>query len=323
MSGDDRDHYHQRDLFFDDDLSYFSSIFSHRPSLDGHGLDPLLAPIMSSTNYGSFEQAFDLSSLPLPPLDVFGSCEGEKSVSDLVIDTTTGVANNVNGGSGVVGTPITPNSSVSWSSNEATGDNDSARCRKDELKPDEEVLQQSTKGDQHGGDGSKKLSKPRKKGEKRLREPRFAFMTVSEVDHLEDGYRWRKYGQKAVKDSPYPRSYYRCTTQKCLVKKRVERSFQDPKTVITTYEGQHTHNSPATIRGSSHMLAVPPTGSSSFLRYPLMYQQTSLNNSGQQRPMNPSFYLQNQSTSLQQLQLADYGLLQDIVPTFINNSLPK
>jgi len=43
------------------------------------------------------------------------------------------------------------------------------------------------------------------KGEKRQRQPRFAFMTKSEVDHLEDGYRWRKYGQKAVKNSPYPR----------------------------------------------------------------------------------------------------------------------
>jgi hypothetical protein len=44
------------------------------------------------------------------------------------------------------------------------------------------------------------------KGEKR--QPRFAFMTKSEVDHLEDGYRWRKYGQKAVKNSPYPRYAY-------------------------------------------------------------------------------------------------------------------
>lgn len=41
--------------------------------------------------------------------------------------------------------------------------------------------------------------KKKEKGE------RFAFMTKSEVDHLEDGYRWRKYGQKAVKNSPYPR----------------------------------------------------------------------------------------------------------------------
>lgn len=49
-------------------------------------------------------------------------------------------------------------------------------------------------------------SKVRKKGQKRIRQPRFAFMTKSEVDHLEDGYRWRKYGQKAVKNSPFPRS---------------------------------------------------------------------------------------------------------------------
>jgi hypothetical protein len=45
----------------------------------------------------------------------------------------------------------------------------------------------------------------KQRGEKKAREPRVAFMTKSEVDHLEDGYRWRKYGQKAVKDSTYPR----------------------------------------------------------------------------------------------------------------------
>jgi len=104
----------------------------------------------------------------------------------------------------------------------------------------------------------------KKKAEKRQRQPRVAFLTKSEVDHLEDGYRWRKYGQKAVKNSPYPRSYYRCTTPKCGVKKRVERSYQDPSTVITTYEGQHTHHSPASLRaGGAHLFmagahALPP-----------------------------------------------------------------
>lgn len=33
--------------------------------------------------------------------------------------------------------------------------------------------------------------KPKKKNQKKQREPRFAFMTKSEVDHLDDGYRWR------------------------------------------------------------------------------------------------------------------------------------
>nr|AVW85500.1 putative WRKY transcription factor 57 [Cymbidium ensifolium] len=85
-------------------------------------------------------------------------------------------------------------------------------------------------------------TKSSKKVQKRVRQPRFAFMTKSEIDHLEDGYRWRKYGQKAVKNSPYPRSYYRCTNSKCTVKKRVERSSDDPSIVITTYEGQHCHH---------------------------------------------------------------------------------
>lgn len=50
-----------------------------------------------------------------------------------------------------------------------------------------------------------KSEKKNTKKQKREREPRFAFITKSKVDHLEDGYRWRKYGQKAVKDSPFPR----------------------------------------------------------------------------------------------------------------------
>ncbi|KAG8498828.1 hypothetical protein CXB51_005681 [Gossypium anomalum] len=94
-----------------------------------------------------------------------------------------------------------------------------------------------------GGKPPEIPSKARKKGQKRIRQPRFAFMTKSEVEHLEDGYRWRKYGQKAVKNSPFPRSYYRCTNSKCTVKKRVERSSEDPTIVITTYEGQHCHHS--------------------------------------------------------------------------------
>ncbi|PWA39031.1 WRKY domain-containing protein [Artemisia annua] len=83
--------------------------------------------------------------------------------------------------------------------------------------------------------------KPKKKNPKKQREPRFAFMTKSDIDHLDDGYRWRKYGQKAVKNSPFPRSYHRCTSVACGVKKRVERSSEDPSIVITTYEGNLKH----------------------------------------------------------------------------------
>ncbi|XP_072954977.1 uncharacterized protein [Typha angustifolia] len=58
---------------------------------------------------------------------------------------------------------------------------------------------------------------------------------------VDDGYKWRKYGQKAIKNNPYPRSYYRCTNARCNAKKHVEKSTEDPDTVIITYEGLHLH----------------------------------------------------------------------------------
>lgn len=45
----------------------------------------------------------------------------------------------------------------------------------------------------------------KKKGEKKIRNPRYAFQTRSQVDILDDGYRWRKYGQKSVKNNKFPR----------------------------------------------------------------------------------------------------------------------
>lgn len=46
------------------------------------------------------------------------------------------------------------------------------------------------------------------KGEKKTRKPKYAFQTRSQVDILDDGYRWRKYGQKAVKNNKFPRYLY-------------------------------------------------------------------------------------------------------------------
>lgn len=78
-----------------------------------------------------------------------------------------------------------------------------------------------------------------------VREPRVVVQIETEVDILEDGYRWRKYGQKVVKGNPNPRSYYKCTSAGCLVRKHVERASHDLKCVITTYEGKHNHEVPA------------------------------------------------------------------------------
>ncbi|CAK9148848.1 unnamed protein product [Ilex paraguariensis] len=89
---------------------------------------------------------------------------------------------------------------------------------------------------------------------KPIREPRVVVQTVSEVDILDDGYRWRKYGQKVVRGNPNPRSYYKCTNAGCPVRKHVERASHDPKAVITTYEGKHNHDVPS-ARTSSHDIA--------------------------------------------------------------------
>ncbi|KAL0406982.1 UNVERIFIED_CONTAM: WRKY transcription factor SUSIBA2 [Sesamum latifolium] len=93
---------------------------------------------------------------------------------------------------------------------------------------------------------------------KPIREPRVVVQTASVVDILDDGYRWRKYGQKVVRGNPNPRSYYKCTNMGCPVRKHVERAFHDPKAVITTYEGKHNHDVP-TARNSNNGFAATAT----------------------------------------------------------------
>ncbi|KAL4354004.1 hypothetical protein GQ457_06G030410 [Hibiscus cannabinus] len=218
----------------------------------------------------------------------------------------------------VINQPATPNfSSISSVSSEALND--------EAVKvDDQEENQQKTK----------KQLKPKKTNQKRQREPRFAFMTKSEVDHLEDGYRWRKYGQKAVKNSPFPRSYYRCTTSSCNVKKRVERSFSDPSIVVTTYEGQHTHPSPIMSRsslGGSHLgsplsaaafgmpMQITPPNSQHQHQQPFTNSLSPFNFGHDIGSINASFLHEKRictpgpgpGPSL----IKDHGLLQDILPS--------
>ena len=42
-------------------------------------------------------------------------------------------------------------------------------------------------------------------GSRTVREPRVVVQTTSDIDILDDGYRWRKDGQKVVKGNPNPR----------------------------------------------------------------------------------------------------------------------
>ncbi|NP_001311528.1 probable WRKY transcription factor 26 [Capsicum annuum] len=94
-----------------------------------------------------------------------------------------------------------------------------------------------------------------------VREPRIVVQTTSDIDILDDGYRWRKYGQKVVKGNPNPRSYYKCTFIGCPVRKHVERASHDLRAVITTYEGKHNHDVPAARGSGSYSMNEPPSGS--------------------------------------------------------------
>ncbi|XP_058735994.1 probable WRKY transcription factor 29 [Vicia villosa] len=60
-----------------------------------------------------------------------------------------------------------------------------------------------------------------------------------------DAWAWRKYGQKPIKGSPYPRSYYRCSSSKgCSAKKQVEKNHLDPRVYLVTYTAEHNHPQP-------------------------------------------------------------------------------
>ncbi|CDP06161.1 unnamed protein product [Coffea canephora] len=265
----------------------------------------------TAADYNNLSGAFDMSCNSLPdqsvcPVDNSSSDKNTTSLGEAAAGAATTSAEN----------PRTPVSSLSCSSNETGVEEESSKSNTTDLQ---------TKGSEDRDDKSKKLNKPKKKGEKKPREPRFAFLTKSDIDHLEDGYRWRKYGQKAVKNSPFPRSYYRCTSQKCIVKKRVERSFQDSSIVITTYEGQHNHHCPATLRGNAAAMLSPSFLSSNSASLPTFPPEfiTHMLPSTSRNYQNPPYY-QNFNPQDQQFQLPhDYtNFFQDMNPSFMHKPEP-
>ncbi|XP_047943966.1 probable WRKY transcription factor 69 isoform X1 [Salvia hispanica] len=88
----------------------------------------------------------------------------------------------------------------------------------------------------------------------------------TEVYPPPDSWSWRKYGQKPIKGSPYPRAYYRCSSSKgCAARKQVERSRLDPTTLLITYSSNHTHPLPTTTK---HHGPPPPAVAASSAAEP-------------------------------------------------------
>lgn len=124
---------------------------------------------------------------------------------------------------------------------------------------------------------------------KTVTEARIVVQTRSEVDLLDDGFKWRKYGQKVVKGNAHPRSYYKCTYAGCNVRKHVERASTDPKAVVTTYEGKHNHDVP-TARKTSNSTANSNTlqlKSDKVVAKPALLEQIEFGNNGQRAVLVP------------------------------------
>nr|CAB3479570.1 unnamed protein product [Digitaria exilis] len=156
----------------------------------------------------------------------------------------------------------------------------------------------------------------------------------------EDGYKWRKYGQKSIKNSPNPRSYYRCTNPRCNAKKQVERATDEADTLLVTYEGLHLHYT----YSPQHLLLQQPVTSGSSKKPKLQQPRgpaAVIDDGGQtaQQPAGPAaiiddnnaelFRQQQQQQSSQQPLTATYycttssssnnegGLLEDVVPLLV------
>ncbi|CAJ1950242.1 unnamed protein product [Sphenostylis stenocarpa] len=94
--------------------------------------------------------------------------------------------------------------------------------------------QQEQKQPHHAGSSSSPRPKRRKNQLKKVCE-------VSAENLSSDMWAWRKYGQKPIKGSPYPR----CSSSKgCLARKQVERNRSDPTMFVLTYTGEHNHPAP-------------------------------------------------------------------------------
>lgn len=122
------------------------------------------------------------------------------------------------------------------------------------------------------------------------------------------------------------------------MKKRVERSFDDPSIVVTTYEGQHTHQSPVMPRGIH--AGISPVSDMTALNFPanihmnnqmMLHQQQHLNNLALPSNCSHNMMMNNYPNGLANMDgggfgygspsamafLRDNGLLQDIVPSII------
>ncbi|GJN28464.1 hypothetical protein PR202_gb16591 [Eleusine coracana subsp. coracana] len=76
----------------------------------------------------------------------------------------------------------------------------------------------------------------------------------------DDGHQWRKYGEKKLSNSNFPRFYYRCTYKnemKCAATKQVQqKDTSDPPLFSVTYFNNHTCSTSSNPMGSTRDAAA-------------------------------------------------------------------
>ncbi|KAI5007716.1 hypothetical protein ZWY2020_008764 [Hordeum vulgare] len=168
-----------------------------------------------------------------PPSKRFKDCGDLLNELDELNDAEEPSTRSLLGCQGYYGKPITPNGTMADGLLPTKEEGDEQLSSLSDIREDDGEIR-TVDGDVGDADANERNAPGQK----------IIVSTTSDVDLLDDGYRWRKYGQKVVRGNPHPRSYYKCTYQGCDVKKHVERSSQEPHAVITTYEGKHTHDVP-------------------------------------------------------------------------------
>ncbi|CAI9288998.1 unnamed protein product [Lactuca saligna] len=104
-------------------------------------------------------------------------------------------------------------------------------------------------------------------------------LTDNEIEgNANDGYSWRKYGQKDILGAKFPRSYYKCSyrkVQKCLATKQVQKTDKDPTVFEITYRGIHTCN------GVAQSALPPPPSPEKHEIKPTHHHQLTTPNAGE------------------------------------------
>ncbi|KAF8648827.1 hypothetical protein HU200_064527 [Digitaria exilis] len=120
----------------------------------------------------------------------------------------------------------------------------------------------------------------------------------------DDGHQWRKYGEKKLSNSNFPRFYYRCTYKndmKCPATKQVQqKDTSDPPLFSVTYFNHHTCSTSSTSVGSTRDTAMQSSSrkavSICFSPHTASEQPTFLTSSANQQPKTNPYASQFQWT---------------------------